>query len=433
VGTRYFAGALIPPPEIVTAAVAVAEAEAAFSIGSRLAALDGGIANALLSGLLGAELSLSVMDYEALLDADVSLTGLLGALAADLDLTAATYDEVLDADVTVAQIATAMAAMDDLPAAAKAAANRLAVDTGGMNSPTLRLASLVGLGALGGQAIDADVEHLAAEVGVMELLAVSAIVAGGDHQVELDLGGSVPGLLGISLDLAIGEPPQHGGWFALGPTGTIVRTAQTRLSLVAQIGGPGGLLGARIRTPLYLELAFAEARLAEVTCPTGRPESVKVTVEARPGVADLYLAEVDPDDIADFGSTTPTSPARLVQAPLVTVTGHAHAEIADTEFERIEFDADDIAAAEIKQVSTGDFAASLTASLFSDLSLDMKVAGLGLGLPSNVTGLLGTTISAAAPAIDAVLEELLAMLGLSLGQADIRVHSANCGRAVLVQ
>ncbi|HWL47165.1 MAG TPA: TadG family pilus assembly protein, partial [Sphingomonadaceae bacterium] len=40
---------------------------ASFSIGSRLLALQGGVANALLGALTGSEISLSVMDYDALL------------------------------------------------------------------------------------------------------------------------------------------------------------------------------------------------------------------------------------------------------------------------------------------------------------------------------------------------------------------------------
>jgi uncharacterized membrane protein len=92
----------------------------------------------------------------------------------------------------------------------------------------------------------------------------------------------------------------------------------------------------------------------------------------------------------------------------------------------------------VRQVSTGTVATSLTQSLFSSLSLEIKV-GLGvlniplLTLPSNTTALLGATIGAAAPAIDELLAELLKLLGLSIGQADIRVHGASCGTGVLVQ
>ena len=53
-GTLYFGSALMPQPVIGTSAIATTSAQATFSIGSRLAKVDGGLLNALLSGLLGA-------------------------------------------------------------------------------------------------------------------------------------------------------------------------------------------------------------------------------------------------------------------------------------------------------------------------------------------------------------------------------------------
>lgn len=121
-GARYFAGAIIPPPPIGVSAVAATSADAAFSIGSRLAALDGGVVNALLGGLTGSSISLSVMDYNALLNADVSLLAFLGALAVELDLTAASYNEVLGTDATIGQIARALSKTPGLPGDVRSAA-----------------------------------------------------------------------------------------------------------------------------------------------------------------------------------------------------------------------------------------------------------------------------------------------------------------------
>ena len=108
-GTQYFSRSLISPPTIVTTAIANAPAEAAFSIGSRLASLNGGLVNALLGGLTGTTLSLSVMDYEALIKADVSAFSFMDNLALQLGLTGATYTDVLQSDVTIGQIASAIA------------------------------------------------------------------------------------------------------------------------------------------------------------------------------------------------------------------------------------------------------------------------------------------------------------------------------------
>jgi uncharacterized membrane protein len=155
-------------------------------------------------------------------------------------------------------------------------------------------------------------------------------------------------------------------------------------------------------------------------------------------VANLYLAEVDPSKIVDFANPAPRSPAKLVQLAVVSVTGQAQAEIGAVTPRRLDFTMADIDGGKVRQVSTDTVATSLTQSLFSSLSLDVKV-GLGvlniplLSLPPNTTALLGATIGAAAPAVDELLNEVLKLLGLSIGQADIRVHGATCGRAVLVQ
>src|SRR3546814_8372455 len=56
---------------------------AAFSLGSRVAALNGGLPNALLSALTGSKVSLSVMDYNALASTDIDLLAFSDALRTD--------------------------------------------------------------------------------------------------------------------------------------------------------------------------------------------------------------------------------------------------------------------------------------------------------------------------------------------------------------
>ena len=437
-GTRYFAASLIAPPQIAVQATAATDTGAAFSVGSRLLELDGGIANALLRGLTGSNVQLSVMDYEALLAARISLLSFIDALAGELDLTAANYSEVLDAKVSVGQVARAISTIGGIEPRAATAARKLGSQAGGANAATFPLSRLIGID---GATARASVQQVAAKIDVMELLTMGAILAGQGRQVKLDLGATVPGLLAVSVDLAIGEPLQKSPWFTLGEHGKVVRTAQTRLRLVAEIGNDpliSGVLGARVRIPLYLELAYAEARLKSVSCPTGRPESIKVAVEARPGIANLYLAEVEPARIVNFANPAPRSPARLVQLAAIGVAGQAQAEIGAVSYRQLVFDAGDIASVEARKVSTDTVVTSLTQSLLSSVSLEARIE-LGLFgiplviLPPNAMALLGQTVGKASPALDGVLNELLKMLGLSLGQAEIRVHGATCGRAVLVQ
>jgi uncharacterized membrane protein len=430
-GLRHFAAAVIGTPTIVTTAIASAPAEAAFSIGSRLASLDGGLLNAILGGLTGSTLSLKVMDYRALVDANVKLFGFLDALASRLHITAATYSDVLDAEANIGDIAAALAATDGVGPEARAAL--LAIVAGSSSGARLSLAKLVDLGETGRLALGQRPAGLAADVGVMEMLGAAATVAGGGRQVAIDLGASLPGLAAATLDVAIGEPPQASPRLSIGGVGKVVRTAQTRLLLTVTLGGPGGLLGTSVSLPVYLELARGEATLKAVNCPTGRIDSLRDDVAARPGVADLRIGAVDKSRFADFGRSPMGGPARIVAAPLVTVNAAAHAEIANVETQTLTFRHRDVSEHAAKTVSTRNLTRSLTASLLADIQLDVKVAGLGLAPPSVLKGSLANLLAAATPSLDTLLDGVLAALGVRVGEADVRVNGATCGRSVLVQ
>jgi uncharacterized membrane protein len=430
-GATFFAGNFLPAPVIGTTAIAGASNEAAFSIGSRLASLDGGIINQLLGQLLGTQLSLSAMSYDALLGADVDLLGFLDALATRAQIQAGAYDEVLQSDVSVGQFVLALADASPTPeanAALKAmAASLLSSDV------TVPLSHLVSLGPVGRLALGQKAPGLTASANLMSLLSAGAVLAGGNHQVALDLAAGLPGIAGATLNLAIGEPPLNSPWFSIGKTGAIVRTAQTRLSLVVEVGGPGGLLGVSIRVPIYLELAYAEGKLGDIACPTGRPDSLHVSVDARPGVAEAWVGEADVGGMANFSKSPPVLPARLVSAPLVKVVGTAHATISNPSPIRLEFSSADIASGTVRSVSTHNFTGSLFGSLLGDLHLDIQLAGLGLSLPGALNDTLTNVLGAASPAIDTLLDNVLATLGVKLGEADLRVTGGICGRSVLVQ
>lgn len=104
-GTVHFASILgLPPPRIGVVATASATPRAAWSIGSRLASLNGGVLNAVLGGLLGTELSLSLLDYNAIADVDIALLDFLDALAGEIDLEVGTYSELLDTQISLAPL-----------------------------------------------------------------------------------------------------------------------------------------------------------------------------------------------------------------------------------------------------------------------------------------------------------------------------------------
>ncbi|WP_244499480.1 pilus assembly protein TadG-related protein, partial [Rhizobium sp. AC44/96] len=81
-----FAATFATPPTLSAVGTASAAKIAAFSVGSRLASINGGVLNALLGSLLGTTVSLKAADYDALLSTDVDLLSFLDLLATNLNL-----------------------------------------------------------------------------------------------------------------------------------------------------------------------------------------------------------------------------------------------------------------------------------------------------------------------------------------------------------
>jgi uncharacterized membrane protein len=448
IGHLYFGGAIMAPPVIGTTAIASAKAEAAFSVGSRLLRLDGGIANAILGGLVGGNIKLDVMDYDALIAADIDVLSIVDALAAQLHVSAGTYSDVLASEATIGQIATAMANVPGLDRASKLALQAIAAGAG--NTVKVPLKHLVDLGPVGNLGLGQKPAGLTVAANALSMLTAGAALANGSHQVEVDLAATIPGLSALTLDLAIGEPEQFSPWLAVGEAGTVVRTAQTRIKLTATVSPGTSALGGgvkllSVKLPLHVEVAHAEAKLADISCPTGRPDSMRVAVAAQPGIASLRLAESDGGGFADFTKPQSFHEATIAEASiklflfsldLLKIKGQAFATIQNIAPQTLTFDRSDIDGRKIKTVSTRDAVKSLTTSLVSNLSLSVEAARFGLDVSSllgTVKPAVATTLNAVAEPVDTLLNSVLSLVGVSLGQADIRVTGASCGRSVLVQ
>ncbi|TIL94218.1 MAG: hypothetical protein E5Y65_03605 [Mesorhizobium sp.] len=449
VPARYFASSLIPTPVIGTQAVASIAPQAMFSVGSRLLSVNGGILNALLSKFLGGNIALSVMDYNALIAADVNLLSFIDALAVEMQLTGVSYSEVLASKATVGQIATAMANVSPVGSTSKLALQTIASRT--TSTVKIPLNHLVDLGSMGQLGLGQKSPGFSVDASAMGMLTTAAALANGSKQVELNLGATIPGLASTTLAIAIGEPAQFSPWLTIGEKGAVVRTAQTRIKLVASVGIGNANLGGgttllAVNVPLHIEVAYAEAKLTDISCPTGRPDSLEVSIEARPGVASLHLAASDADSsptaFADFSNPQSFSNAqiaavRLLLIPLLSVNGSAALDITNNDPTTLTFNSSEIANKTIKTAPTKNLTQSLTTSLVDELSLSINALGLGL---LNVTTLLGTVkpaVLAALNTVTAPVDELvynvLAALGVRVGEADVRVMGATCGRSVLVQ
>ncbi|MBB4053073.1 putative membrane protein [Devosia subaequoris] len=425
-GRLYFASSFATVPILRASGIASVTPEVSFSVGSRLASLNEGLANAILSALLGTTVSLSVLDYRALAAARVDALDFLDALATELGVTAGSYDDLLATHAGTRGVAATLAGLAH--GRAHSALMLLATAGAGAN---VDLGKLIDLGRLGrlelGSAGAADLS-----LSVLELLSAAAALGDGNRQVSLNLGAAVPGLVSLQLDLAVGEPAQGGAWFTLGPMGTIVRTAQTRLRLRAELLGGPTLLGAGVKLPLWLDLAPAEARAEAATCPTTVAPQGSATIAARPGILRLSVGEMSDASLADFGVPPSAAPVRLIDILLLRVTGAAMVELAQTTPVRLNFSSADIAAGTMRTARTETLVASLSAMLLDRLDLTVNVSGLGLSPPHIIAQTVRALLVPFAPLIDNTISGTLSALGLGLGEADVRVYGVRCDRAVLV-
>lgn len=405
-----------------TAAVRSVDPVATLSIGSRLAALDGGLANQILSGLTGSQVALSAMDYRALADVDVDLLGFTDALATHTGVTVGDYNQLLDQRVDAGD---ALRILETLTTGADSGLNRLARAADGQS---FRIGELIGAEAGAEQGLRGGLD-----VGVSTLDLANAMIelSGGDRQVALDLEAKA-GLADLDVWLAIGERPNRSPWMAVAKNGQpVIRTAQARLYVEAKTAQSlAGL--AQVKVPLLVELASSEARLEQIDCNGER--SVRVGV--RPGVARARIGTVNRSALDDFKTAMAVQPAVLINAAgLVAIKASADIEAADQTFKPVTFTDEQIRNQTALTVKSTGFTSSLVSSLLGRIQLDVKVLGLGLGL-GNLTQALGTLLSPLGPVLDGVVNGVLDTLGLSFGEADVVVHGATCpvdgGAAYLV-
>jgi len=217
----------------------------------------------------------------------------------------------------------------------------------------------------------------------------------------------------------------------VGGQGTIVRTAQTRLAVEVAVDGLSAIAGLRVRVPIYIDLAQSEARLAAIRCTGGGQGTVDVDVV--PGAADIALGDVDTSAFNNFGKTPRVVQAAVVDSALLKILGKAQITASNMTKTKVTFSQADITQGTVKNVSTKDTATSLIQSLLKNLDLDIKVLFLTLGTPTLVTSALADTLSLVTKPLDTVLYNTLLVLGIKIGEADVRVTDVRCMQPALVQ
>ncbi|MBO9695554.1 MAG: hypothetical protein J7499_05100 [Sphingopyxis sp.] len=392
---------------------------AAFSLGSRVAALNGGLPNALLSGLTGSQVNLSVMDYNALASTDIDLLAFSEALRTELDAEVLTFGQTLDTQVTLPQVVSALAAASD-----GQAASALEQIADRALPRTLLPSRAIDLGPRS-SSVRVDAAN-PVKVNALGLLRTMLLLGNANRQVDLSLAGNLPGGSGINVALMIGEPPVGSPLIAVTDTNdVIVRTAQVRLKVDTRVATPL----ASVHVPLLAELGSASARITDIDCRPNSGAAVSLGVVTSPAM--VAIGTVPDSDFQDMQRPLDPQPARVVKLPLVSVDAEAELVLSDLGEKQVAFSRGEIDEGTVKTVTSTGLVAGAAKSLSDRMELDVNLLGLGLNLKA-LTAVIGDTVALAAPVLDGVLADLTGLLGLHIGQADTRVNALRCGKARLV-
>ncbi len=414
-----------PTARVSVTAMAARVDLASFSIGSRLASVGGGLPGQLLSGLAGTELNLTAMDSQGLVNADIDILAYVDALRTQANLQGLTFGETLATQVPLPKALAAMAAATSNSAAQTA----LRALSARVPPVTVQLSKIIDLGPLSGETQSDPVRPIKADsyALVREMLEIAT----GKRQVDLDLGANIPGVASTRVTLAIGERAAQSPWLTVAKDQSVkLHTAQSRLYVDAKVGGSGLLSAAQVRLPLFVELATAEASLRSVSCPT--PSTATVSLNVTTAVGQVAIGDVDTAALGNF--STPVAPRRASLVKLLglaEVTGESNIKLGGATPQQVSFTASEIAAGKTRTVSTNDLAGGVAVSLVRDIDLQAGSLGLGVNL-SLVTSAVGTVLQGAAAPLDSVLSDLTGLLGVNVGQADVRVNGLRCGKPILV-
>ncbi|QGP78508.1 pilus assembly protein TadG-related protein [Sphingobium sp. CAP-1] len=399
---------------------------AAFSLGTGLASLSGGLPNMLLSNLAGTELNLSVMDYNGLLGANLDLLHVADALRVRTGRDGEAYGALFDRHIPLSDLLGAMA---DSAGGGSAAATLLALSSR-IPGRTVRLSDIVDLGPMRSASTATGQPNIL--IDAFSLLRMILSPPSGTS-IPMDLRITVPGLSNTRLMLVMGEGQTRSPLMSVTASRDVVlRTAQTRIYLESTVAT--ALSGiASVRVPLYVELAAAEARLSNIECGANGGVTLAVT----PSVGSAALGDVDVAALTNFSTAANPRAALLATTIGTRITGYSQISLGGSQSQSLFFTPAEISAQQAKSVSTTDLTQGIAASLAGrtqvqvQVQVQVSVLGITVGnspLSPLVGGVLGTT----APLLDAILNNVTATLGVRIGTADVRVHQRRCGIATLV-
>ncbi len=442
---------------------------ASFSLGSRLVSLQGGVLNALLSEALGTSVAFNVLDYNALADSRINLLAFTDALAARADLTLADYKDILNSDINLGDVAGALLDTGIAPQAT-------ALVTAVLNSGGAAVLNAAQLVAVQGDYVAAQLEDVlpTIEVSALEMLMAAADVVNAGRIVSTSLNAGIPGLTSVQLDLIVGEREVGSGWIVLGERNASLHTSQIRMRLDLRFapsilsGINGGLDIASVALPLYVSVAGASATLSDLNCAAMEPDDIVARFDtgvdpldsaAGTHVAQVFLGTIDSGDF--MNTAQPLDPADLAPAKFLgvkirplflgvldaDVTLRSHARVGTSSQGETNFTLAEVPPQEplgtTKPIGSRALLTSAVGTLVSTADVKVKLSVLGINLSlvdSLLNAVLGTVRSQLNPIllalltpVDGLVDNLLAELGVGIGEADLTLNDITCDKIMLVR
>ena len=426
----------------VNATAACTVSGACLSAGPRLLSVDttqSALLNPLLGGLLGTRLSLTAVDWNNLAQGNVQLLGFLTNLGAQAGISSPS--DVLNAHVTLAQVTAALGLQAQVQAnmSLRGALSTLGSQLGGAGA-TVRVGDLVKVRADTATLAQTTVNALDMLTGLIQLYNRRNVLSTPE---PVGVSGGLLGALGILNSLQLYAQVVEPAVYVCGPTGSTFHSAAIRIKLkldlitlapvtdllTALIGKTSIAIG---QLDVYVEVGRGEGVLAAVDA-----VSRAVTLQAKPGVADVYIGKIE--DSVFFNRSRALDPARDLgygKVGSLTLAGLSLLDIEIKTWARGEAPLGGSTVTmsgnfpQTRTVSTSiAFVTNLVNGLVSNLSLRIPTLDLGLLnlLTDVVLGLVKTIVTGVltpilAPILTGIVDPLLQLLGIGLGQVVVTVN-----------
>jgi uncharacterized membrane protein len=411
--------------DVVAEATAARSDMVAFDLGSKLLTANGGLPNALLSQLAGVGLNLSDADIAKLVATQVDVVTLANALRTQQGEPNRLFGEVYDTPSSLSQIVKAMAVASPDPQAATLL-NNLA---GNLAGDDVTMSQLIDIGPYASH--DVDDGRTGVKVDLYTLLRATLEASHGPHYT-VDLNVTVPGMASAKLRLAGGYSYERSPFLSISNAGDVtLRTALTRVYLEGTIAPALSQL-VSIKLPLFVELAPATAQITDVNCDVGSTQQ-GVTVEVTPSLGTAAIANVATDQFDNLSAEPSLQDAMIVDTLLIDITGYSRTSLGGDDPQDVSFSADEIAAGVRKDIGTSNLISGTLASLIGSLNLQVKLAGLSLGLNKTTLANSATTsLLSVAPAVDNLVNSITDAAGLKIGVAQVGINRLSCGQPAIV-